>query len=216
MKKIIDKVSSCIRTDIASNKKPSPWPFHPTDVESAFNVPEHLERFLLGLLTGDPDERSPSQRVASLIKSFSQDIVYAVTRGEQKPPKHWLLPYAVKTLTGNIEIIQTLNRLGHAVSYSQLEENNTALCLQKMAASLNQEVVLPASLKPNVFTNLAWDNIDRLEESMALLFKQKCMDQILKDCLYLLSVKQNKELSPMMTRLLKLTFLERELVHIHW
>ena len=83
-KKIIDKVSSCIRTDIASNKKPSPWPFHPTDVEGVFNVPEHLERFLLGLLTGDPDERSPSQRVASLIKSFSQDIVYAVTRGEQK------------------------------------------------------------------------------------------------------------------------------------
>lgn len=52
------------------------------------------------------------------------------------------------------------------MSYSQLEENDTALCLQKLAASLNKTVVLPASIKPHVFTNLAWDNIDRLEETL--------------------------------------------------
>ena len=77
-----------------------------------------------------------------------------------------MLPYAVKTLTGNIEIIRTLNKFGHGVgvSYSQLEENDTALCLQKLATGLNHRVALPASIKPYVFTNLAWDNIDRLEE----------------------------------------------------
>ena len=52
------------------------------------------------------------------------------------------------------------------MSYSQLEENDTALCLQKLAAGINQKVVLPASIKPHVFTNLAWDNIDRLEETL--------------------------------------------------
>ncbi|XP_076121490.1 uncharacterized protein LOC143102032 [Alosa pseudoharengus] len=52
------------------------------------------------------------------------------------------------------------------LSYSQLEENNTALCLQKLATASNQRVVLPASIKPHVFTNLAWDNIDRLEETL--------------------------------------------------
>lgn len=38
-------------------------------------------------------------------------------------------------VVGNIELIQTLNKLGHGVSYSQLEENDTALCLQKLATA---------------------------------------------------------------------------------
>ena len=52
------------------------------------------------------------------------------------------------------------------MSYSQLEDNDTALCLQKLATGLNHRVALPASIKPYVFTNLAWDNIDRLEETL--------------------------------------------------
>ena len=42
----------------------------------------------------------------------------------------------------------------------------TLLCLQKLATSLKQKVVLSASIKPYVFTNLAWDNLDRLEETL--------------------------------------------------
>ena len=45
----------------------------------------------------------------------------------KKPPKHILLPYAVKALTNNVELIQILNRCGHGVAYSQIEELNTAL-----------------------------------------------------------------------------------------
>ena len=56
---------------------------------------------------------------------MSQDIVYTVTCGRQKTPKHVLLPYGIKTLTGNVELIQMINRLGHGVSYHQLEENDT-------------------------------------------------------------------------------------------
>ena len=57
-------------------------------------------------------------------------------------------------------------RFGHGVSYSQLEENDTALCLQKLAANLNQTTRLLGTIQPNVLTNLAWDNIDRLEETL--------------------------------------------------
>ena len=147
---------------------PTPWPIHPPDVNASARiaVPYHLERLLLGLLTGDPDPKIQGHRISTLVQSFSQDLIYAVTCGQHKPPKHLLLPNAVKTLTGNVELIQTLNKLGHGVSYSQLEENDTALCLQKLAASFNHQVVLPASIKPHVFTNLAWDNIDRLEETL--------------------------------------------------
>ena len=93
-------------------------------------------------------------------------MAYAVTCGQHKPPKHILLPHAVKTLTGNVELIRTLNKFGHGVSYFQLEENDTALCLQKLATGLNHRVALPSSMKPYVFTTLAWDNIDRLEETL--------------------------------------------------
>ena len=50
---------------------------------------------------------------------------------------------------------------------SSKKKNDTALCLQKMAANLNQKVVLPGTIQPNVLPNLAWDNIDRSEETLA-------------------------------------------------
>jgi len=61
------------------------------------------------------------------------------------------LSYGVKTLTENVELIQMLNRLGHGVSYSQLEQNDTALCLQKLTANLNQKLIIPGTIQPNVF-----------------------------------------------------------------
>lgn len=166
--KIIDQTSSHIRTIIKQKMTVTPWPFHPSDVKDSgyITLPDQLERLLIGLLTGNPETKTQTQKITALVQSFSQDIIYAVTGGQHKTPKQILLTYAVKTLTGNTELIQTLNKLGHGVSYSQLEENDTALCLQKLATASNQRVVLPASIKPHVFTNLAWDNIDRLEETL--------------------------------------------------
>ena len=63
-------------------------------------------------------------------------------------------------------MLRMLNRFGHGVLYSQLEENDTALCLQILAANLNQTTILPGAIQPNAFTNLPWDNIDRLEETL--------------------------------------------------
>ena len=139
--KIIDQASSQIRSAIKQEKTPTPWPYHPSD-SAHYSIPHQLERFLVGLLTGDPDTEFPSHRVTTLVQSFSQDVIYAVTCGQHKPPKHVLLPYAVKTLTGNTEIIRTLNKFGHGVSYCQLEENDTALCLQKLATGPTERVAL--------------------------------------------------------------------------
>lgn len=167
IKCIIHQASSYVRTSIQESCMQSPWPYHPSDLKNeSMNLPCLLQQLLTGILTGEPEKENPSQRVKLLIQSLGQDLIYATTRGKQKPPKHLLLPYAVKTLTGNTELIRMLNRLGHGISYSQLEENDTALCLQKLAATQNQTVVLPTPLQPYIFTNLAWDNIDRLEETL--------------------------------------------------
>lgn len=52
------------------------------------------------------------------------------------------------------------------MSCSTLEQNTSALCLQKLATACSQTVVLPASIKPHVCTSLAWNNINRLEETL--------------------------------------------------
>ncbi|KAG1682044.1 hypothetical protein GQR58_011368 [Nymphon striatum] len=108
----------------------------------------------------------PSERVQRITISFNQDVVYAVTNGLEKTPKHVLLPYAIKSLTGNVELIHTLNRFGYGISYSKLEELDTALCLQKLSLVEN-EVCVPFDIHPQIFTTLAWDNIDRLEETLS-------------------------------------------------
>ena len=126
-----------------------------------------LTDFLKILLTGDMGESPPSARVERLIQSFSQDCVYAITAGVQKPGKHILLPWTVKTLTGNVELIKILNWLGHGISYSQLEEIDTALCLQKLGDSDESDVVLPTNVLLGIPTTLAYDNIGRIEETLS-------------------------------------------------
>ena len=39
------------------------------------------------------------------------------------------------------------------------------LCLQKLESGVNHGVAHPASIKPYIFTTLAWGNIDGLEET---------------------------------------------------
>jgi hypothetical protein len=119
-----------LRKDMKDQDVPQTWP---PDVENdSSSIPSSLQWFLIVLLQGEYSN-SPPERIDRLTNSFGSDLVYAVSRGKIKPKKHILLPFTVKSLTGNVEMIQTLNRLGHGVSYSQVEEIDTALCLQKMA-----------------------------------------------------------------------------------
>jgi len=166
---MIKEAALDIREAVRSHKIESHWPPKPSDLcESAVKLPKKLETFLYTVLTGNtqPLEEYP-QRIQRLVNSFGQDIVYAVTGGKQRPPKQVLLPYAVKTLTNNVELIQMLNRCGHGISYSQIEEMNTALCLEKLAQTPGNDVPLPESIRPHISTTLGWDNIDRLEETLS-------------------------------------------------
>jgi len=113
------------------------------------------------------ERQDPTARVNRLTWSFSQDIVSAVTSGEVLTPKHILVVWAIKILTGNVELIKILNRLGNACSYSRLEEIDTALCLEKLESVEFAKVPLPMCVHPSVPTVLAFDNIDRQEEVLS-------------------------------------------------
>ena len=107
------------------------WPPKASELnEDAIRIPEDVKLFLVTLLTGSSSYKpnDPYQeKDQRLVNSFGQDWIFAVTNGRQKPPKHILLPYAVKTLTNNVDVMRFLNRCGHGIAYSQIEEMNTAL-----------------------------------------------------------------------------------------
>ena len=73
-----------------------------------------------------------TDRMTWLKRSVAQVLAFAITRRHFKPAKHIILLSAVKSFTGNVGLIQLLNRLGHGIAYSQLEELNSSLCLQKL------------------------------------------------------------------------------------
>ena len=149
---VVTKAATHLRNQVKNQEVCQAWP--PSIEQSV--VPETVTGFLRTLLTGEHECVNPSERVQRLAISFGSDLVFAVTCGRTKPPKHILLPFAVKSLTENTELIRTLNRLGHSVFYSQAEEIDTVLCVQKLGL-LKDDLPLPG-----VFTTLAWDNIDRL------------------------------------------------------
>ena len=126
-----------------------------------------LTRFRKILLTGDTSLNVPSARIQRLLQSFCADYVYSISNGVHKPAKHILLTSAVKDLTGNVELIKLLNRLGHAISYTQWEELDTAVCLKKKVESIQSSVMLPSSILPCIPTTVVWDNIDRTEKTLS-------------------------------------------------
>ncbi|XP_053399793.1 uncharacterized protein LOC123523028 [Mercenaria mercenaria] len=157
-----------IRSDIKSHDTEQEWPPNPENLTlENLSIPESLTGFFEVMISGNIDTDQTSKRVKSLAKSFAQDCVFTTSGGRQKPPKHILLPWTVKALTGNVELIKILNRLGHGISYSVLEELDTALCLQKLAETDESNIALPANILPCIPTTVAFDNIDRLEETLS-------------------------------------------------
>ena len=165
IRNIIKQSAVHIRGQIKSMPK-MPWPPNPDELNANYlKLPETLILFISNLLIRKSVEGTPRQQ--RVVQSLGQDCVYAVSGGLTIPAKHILLPWGFKSLTGNVEVIRVLNRLGHSISYSKLEELDTLLCLQKQAREADKGIPLPSNSHPCVPTALAFDNIDRLEETLS-------------------------------------------------
>ena len=107
-------------------KDQMPWPPQSSNLEpEKFEMLPKLGQFLTCLMTGQENEEQINNRSATIRLSLAQDIVYNVTERRVKTPKSVLLPTVVNQLTNNTEIINTLNKLGHGVSYSILPDMHT-------------------------------------------------------------------------------------------
>jgi hypothetical protein len=98
-------------------------------------VPDSLYMLLRWILEGSKGstaltldrEESTNDDTHHHILSIGQDMLHAVSHGEVHTPKHISLAMTVNHLTGSKQIVTLLNRLGHTISYDELQCIDTAL-----------------------------------------------------------------------------------------
>ena len=164
-KNLVQQSALYLRNQIKKSCTSQEWPVDPCNIDEEYSkVPTALLDFFELLLSGNTNDLSG--RVKRLAHSYACDCIYGVSVGKHKTAKHILLPWAVKSLTGNVELVKILNRFGHGISYSQMEELDTALCLQKLEEEDEKGISLPSNINPGIPTVLAYDNIDRNEETL--------------------------------------------------
>ena len=121
---------------------------------------------------------------------MSQDLFYVVPQGKKLTPKSILLPLLFKLLTSNTELITTISRLGHGVSYTKVGEVITEVAYSRIDNNIDGMICLPEKCKKGCFTMLVEDKIDRNEETLTgtHFLLQKIAGLDLKKLLYYITV----------------------------
>ena len=91
------------------------------------DIPDLLKTFITYLISGPDIKLNNTTSKTCRIESICQDIIYAAAAGHKKPGKHLQLGMVMKSLTASRKVIETLNCLGHCVSYNLVEEIETEL-----------------------------------------------------------------------------------------
>ncbi len=78
-----------------------------------------------------------------------------------------------------MELIRTINKLGHGISYDVTQSLLTEVAYQKVDKADKENIPLPESTQEGTLPMLTEDNIDRLEETLSgkkLVFFVKFMN----------------------------------------
>ncbi|KAJ8681804.1 hypothetical protein QAD02_017596 [Eretmocerus hayati] len=154
--------------------------------EGECDIPEELMTFSLVLFRGQNFTRKTSDSLIFKAKSLASDIIFNVTKGVVKPSISIRLGMAVKSLKNSKQLVNLLNRSGHCVNYSALEEFETELAYTSLARSaLCPNNIL---LRNDLNTGVAWDNFDRFVETATgrdtlhctngIIYQNKCHDNL--------------------------------------
>lgn len=100
------------------------------------------------------------------ILMVGQDVVHCASRSRVKLPKHVSLAIAVRHLTGSKQLITLLNRMGHCLSYEDVEVIDTGLANEVLAMSEGNRCLIPSNILPGVLMHAAVDNNDINEETL--------------------------------------------------
>ena len=132
------------------------WPPSCDELDmDCFPVSPSLRNFLSLVICNDAAPNN--DKTERIISSLSQDLFYDVHQGKKLTRKTTLLPLLIKSLTNNTELITTISRLGHGVSYTKLGEVITEVVYSRIDNSVD-------GIRWN--TMLVEDNIDRNKETL--------------------------------------------------
>ena len=135
----------------------------PTDISdqaASAQVLTPLFNFLAWLLLGDNASQGlslhekvelASESDRCHVLSVAQDIIHCVTRGRIKTAKHVGLPLAMKHISGSAKVVSLLNRFGHGLSATQMEEVEAGMAQQLIAqrsSSTDKDVLCHRTFNP--------------------------------------------------------------------
>ena len=154
-------VAESLREDILRHYKDLPETQWPPTIEELTSEERKPPNLLLTFLSNILHVNSTDN---TLVDSFAQDIIHAVTKGKVTTPKHFLLAMGLHNMTGQKHVVDVVNKLGHSISYTKTCEIETAQAEAALADSqLQLTSILP--LKPKsendvVLTHFWVDNFD--------------------------------------------------------
>ena len=140
-------------------------------------MPDGLYNLLLWMIEGydsnnedpvplDVKHKAQSPNIHRKVVSIAQDIIYCTSKGRIRTPKHILLPMTIHNMTGSKSVVTLINRFGHGISYTELEELQTAMAASRLSQNNADDVYLPSNINPAQRVNLCFDNNDINEETL--------------------------------------------------
>ena len=126
------------------------------------NTPQQLIDFFTVLFCGTEE---PNDRIARQIQSVCDDVMYITSRGRIQSSKHLCMGLGLKSLTGNRQVIDIMNRFGHSIGYHTTERLETELA--SVITDKQQATPDGMRLQSGLCTGIAWDNYDENSETLS-------------------------------------------------
>ena len=126
-------------------------------------IPPLLKNFYQTILCGNNYKQKNHPETELRCETLASDVIYATTRGRTKPPKQIVLGMSMKSLTSSKKVLNIINKLGHSISYSVVEELET----EAAYTSVNRSSLCSSNIimKNGLHTGVAFDNFDRFVET---------------------------------------------------
>ena len=141
----------------------SKWPPSEQEITTKnASIPTLLRFFLENLLYSSDKQTHRRNRI---ISSFAQNLIYNTTNGESKTVKHAELGLCTKRKTGSRKLITWLNRLGHSISYHDVNLVETHIA-EEQIANVTTTAYVSNNVRPDEFVTFVYDNGDINVESV--------------------------------------------------
>ena len=121
-----------------------------------------------------------SDKIHQTMLSLGQDVMFNSTSGRIKTTKYIALPMRTKSKTGCTEIVTLLNRLGHSIFYTHIEELETAMAMRQVLVRGYEDGSFSLSeAQPGVLATFFSDNNDLKEETLSGKGTTRCTNGIM-------------------------------------